>query len=893
MALTVNTNLSSLVTQRALGSSKSELDTAMERLASGKRVNTAADDAAGLSIGARMNAQVSAFRMAIRNAEDGISLAETAEGSMEEITDMLLRMRELAMAAANGTYSQDDRKSLDLEVQQLKEEIDRIASHSVFNGQSLLDGTFQSVMQVGTESSEAVTVDIANLTTDSLGGISGTTVSEAVTQASFAGSVASPTVTQLSFESNDDYTFVLELEIPQDSNDWLTNQGATGGPVTVSYNISGSVVRGGAGDVLSAINKAIREVPDHVAYSVPSTATGASAGAVDLVGSTPQALNDRITDAIAAVADSIRVSYTGKTVTLENLNGLGISVKSGTVPATSTPTNDSGATGAISRSGGAVAFTSVSGGDGSESKVLGGSGTTVTSFRNAGVSLEASVATVDLSAVTPAAGEFVFEIDSTKYTVTVSDVDSDSDVDVQDIAASVTRLNNISPALPEEFAIGASGTDLLLSKIDGTDFNFTLVSYSATSGGADLITGNAITISDSGSTAVALTAGVASLIDGGSPTDSPVTEAVMYLDFLGRDTYSFRFENNATTASVTSVVEVSYNETDAALEAIAIEFESMMSTMTDKDGNPYSFDVSVVDGRIKVVETNGTAFGITGFESESQGRVMVSNEYGQSPAGQNSALLLDDTVFADEAVTSAKAPPVRTDVTMSFSQTDTYSFTVSDGTATAVINPTVADPNDLSAFASSIRVALKQAGLEGSIDVVVTTDDENDINPLTADSIQLVHRLGNPITIKNFASTDSGEMFMQATTAGKSSDDISSGLTRILNDDTGTTSKRVKDVSITSESLASDSLAILDRAIEDINMERAFLGAIASRLQHTIDNLGNIATNTEAAKSRIMDADYASESAKLAKAQVLQQAGTAMLAQANASSQTVLSLLQG
>ena len=207
-----------------------------------------------------------------------------------------------------------------------------------------------------------------------------------------------------------------------------------------------------------------------------------------------------------------------------------------------------------------------------------------------------------------------------------------------------------------------------------------------------------------------------------------------------------------------------------------------------------------------------------------------------------------------------------------------------------MINPTEADPTDLAAFASSVRVALKKVGLKGSIDVKVVASATNVItnSVATAQSIELVHRLGKEISIRNFASVESGEMFAEATTLNKVLDDISLGVTRILNDDKETSSKRVNDIVITS-----DSLEVLDRAIEDINMERAFLGAIVGRLQNTIDNLGNITTNTSAARSRIEDADHAEESVKLAKAQVLQQASTAMLAQANASTQTVLSLLQG
>ncbi len=887
MALTVNTNLSSLVTQRALGSSKSELDQAMERLASGKRVNSAGDDAAGLSISARMEAQVSAYRMAIRNSEDGISLAQTAEGAMEEITEMLLRIRELAMASANGTYSDNDRKSLDLEVQQLKEEIDRITQNSVFNGRNLLDGTFSSIMQVGTQSSEAVTVDIADMTTASLGGITGATVTEAVTGVSFKGKEAQPTTTQLTFEANDDYTFVLKVTLPSDTIPTLNSQD----DITLSYNIAASVVNGGAGDVVSEINRALREAPDHIAYST----AGASAGAATAAGTSPTAAVSPITEAVAAAADSIRVSYIGKSVSISNLNGMGISVEAGQVPTSVANNATYTTTGSISSSGARITYTSIDGGIGpanalSDTAVIGSARAAETSITNNGVTLVPTSAEVDLSSITAlSAGTITVGLDAVNYTITVSDVDGVGGITYSDIAESVSKLNNISPALPSEYTVGFSTDGIVITKGDGEDFDLNLVSY-VSSGSTNKFSGVAITVADTGATAATATIGTAATMSGGTATDSATLESIMYLDFLGNDSYKFKFAKGDGT-SQTEFVDVYHNGTTSSLEAIAIELETNLSLL----GVNYDFDVSVVDDRIKITEKGGLSFKISDFESESRGRVMASNEYGQTPVAGKSAVLLDDTEYVTSAVTYAKQAPTRTDVTLSFSQDDTYSFKISDGTATAVVNPAVADATDLASYAAQIRVALKQAGMDGVIDVKVNANSAttSTINPVSGhQTIQLIHRLGYEISIRDFASIENGEMFAEATKKA-SSDDMSVGVTRILNDDTGTSASRVKDIEITSESLASDALEIIDRAIEDVNMERAFLGAIQSRLNHTIDNLGNIATNTEAAKSRIVDADYASESAKLAKAQVLQQAGTAMLAQANASSQTVLSLLQG
>jgi flagellin len=159
MAMSVNSNIVSLNAQRNLGTSQSSLATSMQRLSSGLRVNSAKDDAAGLAIAERMNASVRGLNVAVRNANDGISLSQTAEGALGKVGDMLQRMRELAVQSANATNSADDRKALQAEVVQLRDEIDRVAKGANFNGKKLLDGSFTAAaFQVGAGSGENITV---------------------------------------------------------------------------------------------------------------------------------------------------------------------------------------------------------------------------------------------------------------------------------------------------------------------------------------------------------------------------------------------------------------------------------------------------------------------------------------------------------------------------------------------------------------------------------------------------------------------------------------------------------------------------------------------------------------------------------------------------------------
>ncbi len=152
MALSINTNIASLNAQRNLSETQNTLGKAMERLSSGLRINNAADDAAGLNIADRMSAQIRGFDQAARNANDGISMAQTAEGGMAQIGDMLQRMRELVVQGANETNDTDDIAAITTEITELNSEIDRIAGVTSFNKKSLLDGSLDVNFQVGANS---------------------------------------------------------------------------------------------------------------------------------------------------------------------------------------------------------------------------------------------------------------------------------------------------------------------------------------------------------------------------------------------------------------------------------------------------------------------------------------------------------------------------------------------------------------------------------------------------------------------------------------------------------------------------------------------------------------------------------------------------------------------
>ncbi|MBE4145797.1 flagellin [Vibrio parahaemolyticus] len=169
MAITVNTNVAALVAQRHLTSATDMLNQSMERLSSGKRINSAKDDAAGLQISNRLQSQMRGLDVAVRNANDGISIMQTAEGAMNEVTNIMQRMRDLSLQSANASNSQAERTALQEEVTALNDELNRIAETTSFGGRKLLNGTFgKSSFQIGAASGEAVQIELKSMRTDGL-----------------------------------------------------------------------------------------------------------------------------------------------------------------------------------------------------------------------------------------------------------------------------------------------------------------------------------------------------------------------------------------------------------------------------------------------------------------------------------------------------------------------------------------------------------------------------------------------------------------------------------------------------------------------------------------------------------------------------------------------------
>jgi flagellin len=212
----INTNTLSLNAQRNLNTSQNSLSTSLQRLSSGLRINSAADDAAGLGIASRMTSQIRGLNQAVRNANDGISLAQTAEGALQETTNILQRMRELSIQSSNDSNSSSDRANLQKEVAQLQQELNRISTTTQFNGKNLLDGTFVAQkFQVGSNANETISISMGEASSTSMGAHTLTTSGTGSNALAAAATIAAANSTMLATEdltiSGADGTATLDL----------------------------------------------------------------------------------------------------------------------------------------------------------------------------------------------------------------------------------------------------------------------------------------------------------------------------------------------------------------------------------------------------------------------------------------------------------------------------------------------------------------------------------------------------------------------------------------------------------------------------------------------------------------------------------------------------------
>lgn len=801
MALVINTNISSLGAQRQLSGSGMTLDRATERLSSGLRVNSAKDDAAGLAIATRMTSQVRGLDQAVRNANDGVSLIQTAEGALQESTNILQRMRELAVQSSNGIYSDSDRKTLDAENKQLIAELDRISKTTSFNGRNLLDGTLGSVdLQVGASSGQTISFKISAMDSKNLGlgsttsDVSGDRITYNTTTDVGQGNIVINGV-GLKAITNIGSTTLTDTQLKDVLDD--INENVEG--VTASgFNIAKASTAGTG--ILSAtetlrITLGSADGGASVNYDVSNTANMA-----ELVAKINTATGGSV---VAALDDSGKLSLsntTGGTITVAFDNAVPFAAaQAGANLGTITGITDTGAD-STETFNGSIALTSTN-----------GEPITITTGANG---TDADLAVLGFRR-TEASGEV---------------------------------LGNTLGSTPQNGAL--ANNDL---KINGVDIGV-----------------------------VAANAGLQAKVDAiNAKSDTTgVTASVM-----ARDSYATNTAKNYQEFTMTTAPTIDTGET-LIVNGVEVTFTgsaTLTAAEVAEDFNAASANTGVrafvgddgflrlaSEGNITISDGTGATVADLGTTTALDGGTPATGvaEVATTLVGEAGSININGTAVAltdlgnkDTIVTDLNSKSAVTGVTASIDKNGELQLQ-----SNSTINIKYGQTQGF-ATAFALGITIPSNGVANN-----TQDDVLTIDP----RIKLDSANDTPISV-------------EVTTTGATNTGLLNQNTSLASTVTGSA---ISNLSIATKAGATAALKSIDTALDTINDTRSQLGSINNRLDFTVSNLTSISEKTTAARSRIIDADFAQETANLSRSTVLQQAATAMLAQANQRPQNVLSLLR-
>jgi len=891
MPQVINTNIASLNAQRNLNTSQGALATSLQRLSSGLRINSAKDDAAGLAIADRMTSQIRGLNQASRNANDGISLAQVAEGALGEANNILQRIRELAIQSANSTNSATDRLALQSEVNQLISELDRIASTTSFNGLKLLDGSFVAQnFQVGADANQTINVSVSAATAAELG------------------------VNKL--DTNNEVG--IEAAV---SRDYFASAGVTGIANTAAADATGGnaianqtlTVRDPEGVSVGTISVVADETAAQIAAKLNSFA-----GTTIAADATTTATFGATGTAIAADAnymgDIAKVSINGQALSYEigaTLRDTSLNLQAAIRNNT---TLNATVTTSIDASTGALTVTDLTGADIdvenyttwetnrtsfqiTESLIAGTGGSEVIEGTFAGVTYSLDVSGLT-AGTTYTAAEIAADIHKA---ITEGTSDLGATVGGAVVSDLTVRHSDGSDTLYFSRLAAADGSvaeTIVLAETANNEIAGTITAGTNASKGAgtNFVAGGANTITTTvsadlaGSVSVTGARGAAiSIAEGG--TDSTVVAGT--LDIILPTGYTIETDQDTAGGGI-------FNTTGAQTKTASI----------GTDGDNY-----VADQTLSISGQNAVPVEID-IEAGASAKEIAAlvNKYSDTTGVTATALtkvtlssLSDEGVVSFE-ITGFNSDPVPISAFVSPDNLRTLADAINSKTGQTGIIAEINKTNDAIILTSStgenIRIenfnssaAVNAGGTQTAVTVSMDVQGGTEDDGFTGDAVTLYDG-GTLGQISGARSTVVGGNVNFKSTAGYFSvssnlDAIEGGLFAGQAEDLQASEKQtINTVDISTVSGANRAIDITEGALARINGIRADLGAVQNRFQSTISNLTTTAENLSAARSRIQDADFAAETAALTRAQILQQAGVAMLAQANQLPQQVLQLLQ-
>lgn len=753
MSQVINTNISSLNAQKNLARSGESLSTSLQRLSSGLRINSAKDDAAGLAISTRFTSQIRGLNQASRNANDAISLSQVAEGALQEVTNVLQRMRELSIQSANGTNSASDRSALQDEVNQLKQEMSRIANTTTFNGLKVLNGDLQNALfHVGAEADQTISVSIRDTRSTAIGS------------------------NQVSTNNTNGLEGATRKEL------YIGVAGGAGGAdlgAEVGVAQANAATNGYSGSVFTITNTSSAGVSTTQTVNVTAN-DEASTIATNLTAATgvvAKGFNQVTVDNLASVNAATVITLEGQTIS---------NAASTTIDQMATSINAN----ATLQAAGIYAVS-----DGSSMEVYAVDGRDLSFANTAGTGV------FDMAGLDGAAATTLVATQATTFGGRVDitldqnySISSDTDSIIINGTATTTAVGN---GTITDFMNNTTNTTNDLTNNVGAQ-TLTLVGSS----GSSTVSVSADDAADSIATAINSVAGSTGI------TASATTSVT--LDNLSADgTVSFNlYGDNATAAAVTATVTTS-------------DLSALVTAINDVAGTT----------------------GITAAVGTNNSEVVLTHSTGKDVVIQN---------FSHSAAVDYAAPGVT-------------AVSGTGSTQSAATEQSMRVTGNASTNSGGTAATLYDGGARTNFDSTV---------------------VGGEITF------NSANAFNVTSDISGSASTGTSLFTGNANSANSSTLSDVGQIDIGTQSGANNAIDVIDGALDQISVVRASLGAVQNRFSSTISNIANGVENLEAARSRIMDADFAKETAMLTRSQILQQAGISILAQANQVPQNVLGLLQ-
>jgi flagellin len=739
---TVNTNSASTFALNKMNQTEREMLTAMERLSSGKRINHAGDDAAGAAIADRMTAQIKGLEQSVRNAGDVISMAQVAEGALDESSDILQRIRELAIQSASDVMNAEERSYLNAEVIQLLAELDRVTRDTTFNEIAVLDGSFADRrFQIGTHEREFAQLSVSSMRIDALGAFK---------------AVSDGTETDTSTNSNKNDNLALNAYAVGDTSETNLIQ-------SESFTIHGIL---GSSSVTAAEGSTVRDIATSVNAVFDSTGVSA----------------------IASSQLKIEAQSLDKTFNGQNSVSFSIQGKNGTstsISANITLHNSKG------------------------SSVLSGLRDSINNYTT----------TTGITATLSSNASSIILVQNEGYDIKLGDVNfaSDTATTGPQRVLLVTSLDNEEVAAGDAVMLG--DTNVTTTDADviftGTGLN----------GGVKYIGGP---------------------VGGGTSVTLPPSNNIGDVDKIATSNALAGVANNSALSNLVDVT-ATLNAPVTVTGSADISARKFTVTGTDIYGN----------AQTEVIQATAT------FNQTAQGDLIFGTVTGitvDAAVSANVTVGIADAIVNQSALVTIKSGGSdESDKTFTVTGTDMSGNKLVE----VITGPEASKTVTGRRIFKSIHSIVNSAATTGSVDIGL----------IGADSVIVTGQLE---LVSSNSFTVLGE-------DGKGLFELSPGAASL---------DKLESVHVKTRTSSINALRVIDRALDRIHMERAKLGALSSRMEKAIDNLSNVALNTNASRGRIQDADFAKESAALTKHQILQQSAMAMIAQAGKIQQNVLQLLQ-